>query len=247
MPQPSAEHSRAAAGRPQVPIPPPPTDPSGPRPTGRNERGRAGGAGADAGGRHRGAGRRRAAARSRRARDVRDVGHRHRQVAGRHLQRAARRSTTRPPRRWRSGCPSAPRAPITAEDVKTAPTIEALADHRARAPRGRRARRLRARRCARRQEGSDRPSRCSCSTRRAVRRWCTSRCSSGCRRTPRCTASSGSRAPSRSAPREYVPKLLEMQRQRAVHPGRLVAGRRAGLRVRDRAASRRAPTCGSSG
>ena len=49
---------------------------------------------------------------------------------------------------------------------------------------------------------SRRPTRfrCSCSTRRVARRWCTSRCSSGCRRTRRCTASSGSRAPSRSAP-----------------------------------------------
>ena len=46
---------------------------------------------------------------------------------------------------------------------------------------------------------------------------------------------------------EYVPKLLEMRWQRPVHPGRLVAGRRAGLRVRDRAASAQAPTCGSSG
>ena len=34
---------------------------------------------------------------------------------------------------------------------------------------------------------------------------------------------------------EYVPKLLEMRWQRPVHPGRLVAGWRAGLRLRDRA------------
>ena len=54
-------------------------------------------------------------------------------------------------------------------------------------------------------------------------------------RAPRCTASSASRAPSRSGPREYVPKLMEIQRRRSVHPGRLVAGRRAGLRLRDRA------------
>ncbi len=72
-----------------VDIPPPPTNPSGPRhsaaanrPFG-SERGSAVGSlprrpGADAGGRHRGAGRRRAAARSRGARDVRDVGDRHR-------------------------------------------------------------------------------------------------------------------------------------------------------------------------
>ena len=45
--------------------------------------------GAQPAGRRRGAGRRRAAARSRRAGPVRDLGHRHRQVAGRHLQCAA--------------------------------------------------------------------------------------------------------------------------------------------------------------
>ena len=84
-------------------LPPPPTDPSGPSHSAaanrsqRPVRGRTvavdGGRcvqGADPGGGDRGAGLGRAAARRRRAGDVRDVGDRDRQVAGRHLQRPAR-------------------------------------------------------------------------------------------------------------------------------------------------------------
>ena len=69
------------------------------------------GAGAQPAGGRRGAELRRAAARRRRAGHLRDVGDRHRQVAGRHLQPAARRRRRRRRRRWRSGCRSAPRAP----------------------------------------------------------------------------------------------------------------------------------------
>ena len=187
-----------------VDIPPPPTDPAGPdQPSAASlaalgPRAAAQGS-ADAGGSHRGAGRRRAAARSGGACHVRDVGHRHRQVAWRHLQPAARtrrrdrredgatafgtrrgpdhrRATSRvrrPSRRWRPSCANTSR--LVRSTGSSAP-------------------------CARAKPEVPTGPPCSCSTPRAVRRWCTSRCSSGCRRTPRCTASSGSRAPSRSAP-----------------------------------------------
>ena len=60
------------------------------RPCGTVDRAAAAAAGAEPAGGRRRAGLRRAAARRRRAGHVRDVGDRHRQVAGRHLQRAAR-------------------------------------------------------------------------------------------------------------------------------------------------------------
>ncbi len=80
------------------------------RPSASRRRCRARGPGADAGGRHRGARRRRAAARRRRAGHVRDVGDRHRQVARRHLQRAARARRRDRREDGGSGSPNAPRA-----------------------------------------------------------------------------------------------------------------------------------------
>ena len=64
---------------------------------------------------------------------------------------------------------------ITAEDVKSAPTIEALATTVRELPRGRRDRRFRPHHPGPRQRDRTR-SRCSCSTPRAARRWSTSRC-----------------------------------------------------------------------
>ena len=46
--------------------------------------------------------------------------------------------------------------------------------------------------------------------------------------------------------REYVPKLMEISGNGPFMLGRLVAGWCARVRLRDRAASRREPTCGSS-
>ncbi len=61
-----------------VPIPPPPTDPSGPKADGQASAAAIGRPSADAGGSHRGARLRRSSARSGGAGHVRDVGHRHR-------------------------------------------------------------------------------------------------------------------------------------------------------------------------
>ena len=92
-----------------VPIPPPPTDPSGPSAAHRAAQPGGRRAGAQPAGRRRGARFGHTAARCRRAGHVRHVGDRHRQVPGRHLQRRCRSWTTTRPPRWRSGCPSAPR------------------------------------------------------------------------------------------------------------------------------------------
>ncbi len=46
---------------------------------------------------------------------------------------------------------------------------------------------------------------------------------------------------------EYLPKLAGDPGRRPLHPGRLVAGWRSGLRLRDRAQAVPAPTCASSG
>ena len=123
----------------EVPIPPPPTNPAGPdqqsaaalAALARRRQGSA-----DAGGRHRGARRRCAAAGSRGTGHVRDVGDRHRQVAGWHLQRTARAG--RRDRREDGGT-----AHGTCRRHDHRGGREELADdrsageHRARAPRGR--------------------------------------------------------------------------------------------------------------
>ena len=65
---------------------------------------------------------------------------------------------------------------ITAEDVKSAPTIEALATTVRELPGGRSDRRLRADSCGPVKDQGSTRCRCSCSTPRAVRPWSTSRC-----------------------------------------------------------------------
>ena len=111
--------------------------------------------------------------------------------------------------------------------------------HGSRVPRGGCGRRVRADPARAVRKRTQPRSRCSCSTRPAGRRWSTSRCSSGCRRdTPiygleRVEGSIEERAA------EYVPKLMEIRRQGPLHPGRLVAGRGTGLRLRGRAQAQR--------
>ena len=84
-------------------------------------------AGAQPAGRRRCAGFRCAAARCRRAGRVRDVGDRHRQVAGRHLQRAAEAGRRRRRQDGASGCPSARRVRSPRTTCEAAATIEELA------------------------------------------------------------------------------------------------------------------------
>jgi polyketide synthase 13 len=83
------DEAPAAPGAPpasDVPIPPPPTDPSGPEPGSGFE---GSGGSAQPGGGGQGTQLRRATARCRRAGHLRHLGDRHRQVPGRHLQRVA--------------------------------------------------------------------------------------------------------------------------------------------------------------
>ena len=201
--------------------------------------------GADPGGRHRGAGRRRAAARRRRTRDVRDVGDRHRQVAGRHLQRAARH-------RRRDRREDGATAYGTGRGHHHRRGREDRADHRGAGHAS----------CA----SISRPARSTASSAPCGRR---SRVPT---RTPVFVFHAGgwfdgglraaAQAPAaghpdvrlrarrglhRGARGRVRAEAAGARRQRAVHPGRLVAGRCAGLRVRDRAQAARAPTCASSG
>ena len=234
--------------------PPPPTEPGAgpdaptsaaptPEPGGR-------GAGAQPAGDRRGAELRRAAARRRRAGHLRDVGDRHRQVARRHLQRAAVAVDDGRREKMAQRLSERAEGTITVEDVTKAQTIEELSTT------------VREFLEAGELDGFVRTIRQGRESDDQVPVYVFHAAGGSTvvyepllKRLPAGTPMYGlerveGTIEERAA--QYVPKLLELNgwaraEGQAVHPGRLVAGRRAGLRLRDRAQAGRAPTCSSSG
>ena len=243
---PSATEAEAPAAPPagDLSIPPPPTDPSGPTSNGGQGGSEGSRRGAQPGGGRQGAEFRCAAAGCRRAGRVRHLGDRHGEVPGRHLQPAAQAGRRH---RRQDGARLAERAegPISAEDVLTSETIEALAEKvRAYFEAGQIdgfVRTLRAPENDLAGAGVRVPSG------RRVHGGVRAAAQAAAAGTPRCTAWNASRALSRSGRAQYVPKLLEMNDGKTVRPGRVVAWRCAGAMRARSSCSGRARTFAGSG